>query len=117
MINKIKYFIIPLLFSLHSKIYATDAGILGWVDQTKIRTWDIHTWDIPKIISYAIDYLMWFAATISIIFIIIWAFRISLWWLEWEKSEWKKTIFYALAWLVLSSLSWIIFKLIIDNFS
>lgn len=115
--KKIKYLILPLLFSLHSQIYATDAWVLGWVSQEKLRTWDIHTEDIPKIISYAIDYLMWFAATISIIFVIIWAYKIALWWLEWEKSEWKKTIFYALWWFVLASLSWVIFKIIIDNFA
>lgn len=115
--NKIKYIILWILLSNHANLYATDAWVLGWITKEKVRTWDIHAEDIPKIISYAVDYLMWFAATISIIFIIVWAYKIALWSLEWEKSEWKKTIFYALGWFVLASLSWLIFKLIIDNFS
>lgn len=115
--NKIKYIILWILLSIHADLYATDAWVLGWVSQEKIRKWDIHIDDIPKIISYAVDYLMWFAATISIIFIIIWGYKIALWSLEWEKSDWKKTIFYALWWFVLAALSWLIFKLIIDNFS
>lgn len=115
--NKIKYIILGILLSTHAQIYATDAWVLWWISQEKIRKWDIHAEDIPKIISYAVDYLMWFAATISIIFIIVWAYKIALWSLEWEKSEWKKTIFYALGWFILASLSWLIFKLIIDNFS
>lgn len=115
---KIRYLILVLLFSLHSQIYATDTWILWWIwSVEKIRKWEIHANDIPGIISFAIDYLMWFAATISIIFIIIWAFKIALWSIEWEKSNGKKTIVYALAWFVLASLSWLIMKLIIDNFS
>ena len=120
MINKIKYFIIFLLFSLHSQIYATDAWILWWwwaIWKEKIRNWDFHTNDIPIVLKWAIDYLLFFAGTISLIFVIVWAYRIALWTLEWDKSKWKETIYYALAWFVLASCSWLIMKLIIDNFS
>lgn len=114
---KIKYLILPILLSLHSKIYALDAWILGWTTKTKLRNWDIHTSDIPNIISFAIDFLMWFAATISIIFIIIWAYKLALWSLENDKSKWKETIILALGGFILASISWLILKLIIDNFS
>jgi len=119
--NKIKYLILPIFFSYQSKIYATDAWILLWLQWTwvtkKIREWDIHADDIPKILSSAVDYLMSFAATISIIFIIIWAYKLALWSLENDKSKWKETILLALGWFILASLSWVILKLVIDNFS
>lgn len=106
------------LLSMHAQMYATDWGILWWIgDKEKLRTGDIHTDDIPKIISYAIDYLMWVAGTISIIFIILGAYKIALGTLEGDKSKGKETIYYALAGFVLVSLSWIIMKFVIDNFS
>lgn len=114
--KKIKYIILSYLLSYSSYIYA-DGWVLWWISKEKIRSWDIHSEDIPKIISYATDYLMWFAATISIIFIIIWSYKIAIWSLEWEKSEWKKTIMLALWWFVLASISWLILKFVIDNFS
>lgn len=118
--NKLKYIFFWILLSNHAKIFAWDAWVLGWLwkdSQEKIRKWNIHTDDIPKIISYAIDYLLWFAATISIVFIIIWAYKITIWSVDWDKSDWKKTIMLAIWWFVLASLSWLILKLIIDNFS
>ena len=115
--KKMKYIILAFLLWLHSQIYATDAGVLGWVTKEQLRNWDIHTDDIPKIISYAIDYLMWVAGTIAVIFVIIWAYKIALGTLEGDKSKGKQTIYYALAWFALASLSWIIMKFVIDNFS
>lgn len=115
--RKIKLFILCFLFTIHSQIYATDAGILWWVEVENIKEWKIHADDIPKIISFAIDYLMWFSATIAIIFIIIWAYQLLFWSLEWWQSKWKETIMLALWGFALASLSWIILKVIIDNFS
>ncbi len=118
--KKINY-IIPLIFYWHANIYASgDPWVLGGIWESaveKIRTWDIHSEDIPKILQWATDYLMWFAATIAIIFIIIWAYKVAIWSLSGDKSEWKKTIFLALWGFVLASVSWLILKLIIDNFS
>lgn len=112
------YFILLWFFlSFHASVYAWDPWVLRGTTVEKIRTGDIHSEDIPKILQWSIDYLMGFAATIAIIFIIVWAYKIALWSLEWEKSEWKKTIFLALGGFVLASVSWLILKLIIDNFS
>ncbi|MBW7954738.1 hypothetical protein H3C61_02910 [Candidatus Gracilibacteria bacterium] len=115
--NKLKYIFFGILLSNHAKIFAGDAGILGGVDQEKIRKGNIHTDDIPKIISYAIDYLLGFAATISIVFIIIGAYKIAIGSIDGDKSEGKKTIMLAIGGFVLASLSWLILKLVIDNFS
>lgn len=115
--RKIYFLLLWLFLSSHASVYAGDSGVLGGTTVEKIRTWDIHSEDIPKILQWSIDYLMGFAATIAIIFIIVWGYKIALWSLEWEKSEWKKTIFLALGGFVLASVSWLILKLIIDNFS
>lgn len=117
MVNKIKYIIFWFLLSVHSQIFATDAWILWSKSVSDLRNWNIHSEDIPKMISYAIDFLMWIAGTISVIFIIIGSYKIALWTLEWDKSKWKETIFHAIAWFVLAALSWMIMKLVIDNFS
>ncbi len=117
--KKIKYILFAFFLSFHANLYAWDPGVLRWLgdDTSKIRTWDIHSEDIPKIIQWATDYLMGFAATIAIIFIIIWAYKIAFWSLSWDKSDGKKTIFLALGGFALASVSWLILKLIIDNFS
>jgi len=90
----------------------------SWAEtQTAIRTWDIHTSDIPVIIKGAIDFFMSLAWTIAIIFIIVWAYKILFWSLEQDKTKWKDTIFMALWWFAIAALSWFIIKLIIDNLS
>ena len=96
---------------------AADSWLLWWVTEKKLRNWTITTEDIPKIISSAIDFLMWFAWTIAIIFIIIGWYKIALWSLEQDKTKWKETIFMALSWFALAALAWVIIQMIIDNFS
>lgn len=116
--KKLKYIILWYLLLLNTKSFADDdAWVLWWTTVEKLKTWNIHTDDIPWIVSYAIDFFMGIAWTIAVIFIIIWAYNIAFWSLSWDKSKWKETIFLALAWFVLASLSWVILKLIIDNFA
>ena len=81
-----------------------------------IKTWDIHMDNIPNILIHAINFLMWIAWTISIIFIIIWAYKILFWSLSWSSAEWKDTVIMAVTWFAIASLSWFIIKFIIDNF-
>ncbi len=102
--------------------HAWNAWILWWskgneISAERIRSWDIHTDDIPNIISWAIDFLMWIAWTITIIFIIVGAFKMTLWSMTNKSQEWKKTIFLAIWGFVVASLAWVIVKLVIDNFS
>ena len=113
-----KIFYITLWFFIYNySVYAGDAGILKGTTVEKLRTWDIHTDDIPAMMMWAINFLMWIAGTVSIIFIIIWAYKLALWSLDNDTWKWKETITLALWWLILSALSWLILKLIIDNFS
>jgi hypothetical protein len=116
--TKIKYLILLFLsFNYSQIIVSADWWILWWVSTEKIKNWDIHVEDVPWILIYAINFLMWIAWTVSIIFIIVWAYRILLWSLDSNKTKWKETIMYAITWFVVASLSWIILKVIIDNFS
>ena len=108
---------------------ASNLWVLWWVEdsvdkdwntidaQERIRTWDIHVDDLPSIIITATDYLFWFAWTISVLFIIIWAYQIAIGSITSNTSSWRETIIYALWWFALASLSWIIIRFIIANLS
>lgn len=89
----------------------------SWVSSWDLRNWDIHIDDIPNIIRWMIDFAMWIAWTIAIIFIIFWAYQILFWSIEQDKSKWKNTIIMAIIWFAIASLSWFIIKVIIDNLS
>lgn len=118
MIKKILFLIIVIQSIVFQKVFATDdAWILWWVSRGKLRDWDIHIDDIPNIIKFASEFILGLAWTIAIIFIIIWAYQLLLWPLDWDKSKGKTTIALALWWLILAALSWFILKLIVDNFS
>ena len=115
------------LLSFHliwKTVFAQDAGILWWLDSEnsikavdKIRHWDIHLSDIPSILNSGTDFLMWFAGTVAVVFIIIWAYKTNIWSLSNQKSAWKETILLALGGFVVASCAWVIMRIVIDNFS
>lgn len=112
------FFTLIWIISSIQYTFANDAWILGnSLSKDQLREWDIHVDDIPKIIKWAIDFAMWIAWTIAVIFIIIWAYQILFWSIEQDKSKWKNTIIMAIMWFAIASLSWFIIKLIIDNLS
>ncbi len=119
--KKIIYIILAYITSIQF-LYA-DWWILwdfkGSADETEkaLRTWNIHTEDIPNIMKWAIDFLMQIAWTIAIIFIIVWAYKILFGSLEQDKTKWKDTIIMALFGFAIASLAWFIIKFIIDNLS
>lgn len=115
--NIIKLIFFTSFYFLHNIITFADAGILGWVSDSELRNWEVHTDDLPKIITRAIDFIMWFAWTIAIIFIIIGSYQILFWSVSGDKSKWQATIKLALSWFALAACAWIIIKIIIDNFS
>jgi hypothetical protein len=119
-----KFLYIPLFyyFFFSTKMvsfWSEDVWIFdgSWLTKEKLRTWDVHVDNIPGIIRAVIDYLMWIAWTISVIFIIIWAYQMLFWSLEWSNNKWKDTIIMALTWFAIAALSWFIVKLVFDNFS
>lgn len=115
--NLIKTIFFTAFYFLHNLITFADAGILGWVNENQLRSGEIHTDDIPNIIKFAIDFIMWFAWTIAVIFIIIGSYQILFWSVSGDKSKWQATIKLALGGFALAACAWIIIKIVIDNFS
>lgn len=118
-----KYLALITLFITNITAFADwDTGILWWIwtwDDwvEKLREWDIHLDDIPNMIKFAIDYLLGFAWTVSIIFIIIWAYQFLFGSVTNEKTKWRDTIIMALWGFVVASLSWFIINFILSNFT
>ncbi len=112
--RKIYLYILTFFVGI-SNVFADD-WLLEWVSWD-IRKWEIHAKDIPLIIWNAIDFFMWIAWTIAIIFVIIWAYKILFWSVSWDTSKWKETIFAALIWFALAALSWLIMSFILENFT
>lgn len=120
----LSWFFLPIVARAEENLW-----ILWWVKSStdeqwntisaeeRIRTGDIHVDDLPSIITTATDYIFWFAWTIAVLFIIIWAYQIAIWAITSNTSTWRETIIYALWGLALSGLSWIIINFIISNLS
>jgi len=128
--KKINLLILSIYISLSMKSVqaADDAGILWWVGiwgdpadgcvtWLDLRTGNIHLDDIPCMLKWMIDIFMGFAATIAVIFIIIWAYQILYGSVEGNKTKGKETIMMALGGFALAAFSWVIVKFILNNFS
>lgn len=118
--KKLFLVILTLLLNLNTKVFAWIDSWIFWSCLTadQIRQWDKVTIDtIPCVINEMINLFMWLAWTISIVFIIIWAYQMLFWSLAKDNSKWKTTIIYAISWFVLAAFSWVIIKFILDNFS
>ena len=113
--RKIYYFILSY-YIIWATVFA-DAWVLGWVGVSEIRQGEIHLDNIPSILNTATDFLMWFAGTVSVVFIIIWAYKTAIGSLSNQKSAWKETILLALGGFVVASCAWVIMRIVIDNFS
>ena len=117
----IYYSLIVMILNSFQAVMA-EGGILWdfkWEGNTQeaIRKWDITTDDIPNILIGAINFFMWIAGTVAIIFVIIGWYKILFGSLSQDKTQWKDTIIMALVWFVLAALSWFIVRAILDNFS
>ncbi len=82
----------------------------------RIRTGDIHVWDIPGIIKAMIDIFLWIAWTVAVIFVIIWAYKILFGSLQQDITKWRDTIIMALTWFAFATLAWFIVKFVFTNF-
>lgn len=111
-----KYLYILIAFiSIVLPTSAADDNILG-IDEWRLRRWDVGLDDIPNAIRSAIDFFMWIAGTISVIFIIIGAYKILFWSLQEDKTKGRDTIIMALWGFALAALAWMIIKTILANF-
>ena len=108
-----------LILSITKISYAADWGFFDWDKWSywsRLRSWDIWFWDIANMITNAINFFMWIAATVSVIFIIIWAYKILFGSISQDKTKWRDTILMAIWGFIIASLAWFIIKIILDNF-
>ncbi len=103
--------------SLTQSFAEWDTGIF-WdsVSADDLRNWNVSLDTIPGMIVGATNFLMGFAGTIAVIFVIIWAYQLLFGSLQQDKTKWRNTILMALGGFAIASLAWFIVKLIIDNF-
>lgn len=92
-------------------VFWNDSGLTS----SNLRNWEIHSEDIPKLIISATDFLLWIAGTISIIFIIVWAYQYLFGSLSQQKTAWRDTIIMALVWFWIATLSYFLIRVITDN--
>ena len=113
--KKIFIAIFTYIYTIHASFAANDNVL--WLSNNQIRNGDIHIDDIPNILKSAIDFFMGIAGTIAVIFVIVGAYKILFGSLQQDKTKWRDTIIAALWGFALASLSWLIIRFIIDNFS
>lgn len=112
--KKILLILLSYLFAI--QVNASSNNVLG-IPNSQLRRWEVDLDDIPTAIKSLIDFFLGIAATISVIFIIVWAYKILFWSLQQDKTKWRDTIIAALWWLAIALLAWVIINLIIDNLS
>jgi hypothetical protein len=111
-----KYFYILLAcITTASSTFADETDNILWISGPDLRSGNVHLDDIPKAIRAAIDFFMWIAGTIAVIFIIIGAYKILFGSIQQDKTKWKDTIIMALSWFALAALAWLIIKTIVAN--
>jgi len=116
--NKLKIYTWLFLLSISKISFAADWGIFWENMWTKLKKWDwITLWDIPNMIKNMIEFFIWIAWTIAVIFVIVWAYKILFGSLQQDKTKWKDTIIMALWGFVIATLAWFIVQFIFDNFT
>lgn len=115
--RKLIFVILTIIINFQARVFAAQGTWVFWscLSITEIREWSATIDTIPCVISELIDVMMWIAWTISVIFIIIWAYQMLFWSLSKDNAKWKQTIIFAITWFVLASFSWLIIKFILDN--
>jgi multisubunit Na+/H+ antiporter MnhF subunit len=118
--NNLKIYFWLLLLIITKFSFATDWGIF-WENAWDKLKWgnlnnQINLADIPNMIKSAIEFFIWIAWTIAVIFVIIWAYKIIFGSLQQDKTKWKDTIIMALWGFIIAALAWFIVQFIFDNF-
>jgi hypothetical protein len=109
--------ITAIYYLIITNIYANSNWLLWWIWSTsRIREWDLHTEDIPKVIKYLIDTFLGIAWTVAVLFVIVWAYKLLFGSLKSDHTKWRETIIMALTWFAISALAWFIVKFIFHNF-
>lgn len=112
--KRIFYIILSQLI-ITQQLFAADDNVL-WISNTRLRNGDVWLDDIPNAITSLIDFFISIAGTISVIFIIIGAYKILFGSIQQDKTKGRDTIIMALSWFALAALAWMIVKIILANF-
>ncbi len=107
-------FILLAFMASFGQIFAEKDNILG-ISNSRLRNGSVHIDDIPVALRSAIDFFMWVAGTVAVIFVIIGAYKILFGSLQQDKTKGRDTIIMALGGFALAALSWMIIKVIIAN--
>ena len=79
------FFLFIIYFSNIAHMFAAD-NYLG-ISNSRLRNGNVHIDDIPAAITSVIDFLMGIAGTISVIFVIIGAYKILFGSLQQDKTK------------------------------
>ena len=110
--KKIFFFLLTYL-TIVNQSFAADNYL--WISNGRLRSWNVDIHDIPLAIRSAINFFMWIAGTIAVIFVVIGAYKILFGSLQQDKTKWRDTIIMALGGFALAALSWMIVGMILDN--
>lgn len=113
--KKFFYSIIASISIIFSQItHADDVNYLG-IENSKLRTGDIHFDDIPKAIISVTNFLLGLSATIAVVAIIYGAFRIVLGSVPGDKDSGKKIVMGAITGFVVAVSGWLVINTLISN--
>lgn len=77
-----------------------------------VKTGKVRLWMLPYFVSYIVNFFIYIAGIISLLFVVLGGFWYMAGGITDDKEKGKKTIFYALVGLVLTLLAWIIVNVI-----
>lgn len=109
-----KFFYTVLSFFLVNIANAT-ADTYVWLNKADLRDGNVSFWDIPKMVNALSSWLLWISATVAMVMIIIWAYKIALWSLNNQVQKWKEAITMGIVGLVVAVSAWFIINVIISN--
>jgi len=106
--------ITTVFISWITSVWAASSNVLG-ISDGDLRNGNVDINDIPVAIQSLINFFLSIAWTITVIFVIVWAYKILFGSLQQDKTKWKNTIIMALSGFALASLAWAIIKVILAN--
>jgi len=117
MFKKIISYILVIFTSISSS-FANWKWLLEWISgwTSDIRQWNLDLDDVSGAIQWMIKIFLGITGSVSVIFVIIWAYYLLFGSMKQDISKWRNTITMALTGFAISALAWFIVKFVFDNF-
>ncbi|EKD66033.1 MAG: hypothetical protein ACD_49C00067G0019 [uncultured bacterium (gcode 4)] len=109
--RKILFFVLSYIFAV-SHVLAED-NYLG-IDNNDLRNWNVGIDQIPKTITSVTSAIIMASATISMLMIIVGAFRLALPTSD-NKQKWKDAIMFGIIGFIVTLSAWFIVNTLIAN--